>query len=407
MLNRLDDLKRIHTNKEKGIDNFISYNHSLPKLSNHISGIIKGRLGCITASSGVAKTKFTKFLTIIVPFLEIKRQRELNLPEKRIKTFYFCFEESRADFIDSLFCSYLGYKYGFNFSTIELQGKTKHIIDIDKITKDFYKEHDKEEFNELLSTVEIIEDVTNPTGIYNILKKHVHENGQIYFYNPKNDPKGHNKITLQDYENMIDAYKRDYSFFEYVEYDENLYTQVVIDHISLITEERENGIMLNHYDAMSKLVTVYIKRQLCDKFRFCAWIVQQQSMDSDNKQFGNNANLNLEKLKPSKSELGDNKIIGRDYSLIIGLFRPGLYINDKYMGYNLAATDLSYKDYLVSVLILKNRDGKTGVEIPTFCKGATNEFFELSGFYDKENSKKFDDLIIKLKEVNKDYIKWD
>ena len=62
MLNRLDDLKRIHTNKEKGIDNFISYNHSLPKLSNHISGIIKGRLGCITASSGVAKTKFTKFL---------------------------------------------------------------------------------------------------------------------------------------------------------------------------------------------------------------------------------------------------------------------------------------------------------------------------------------------------------
>ena len=55
----------------------------------------------------------------------------------------------------------------------------------------------------------------------------------------------------------------------------------------------------------------------------------------DNKSGENNDNFKLGRLEPSEAKLGDNKIIGRDYMVTLGLFNPAKFGIQNYLKYNM------------------------------------------------------------------------
>jgi replicative DNA helicase len=84
--------KRVEENRQNRLDgNYNSIPWSFDRLTDEYNypGWVKGKMYLVTASSGIAKSKFTKWLTIVSTYMKWK--------EKPFKTkiFWFALEESK------------------------------------------------------------------------------------------------------------------------------------------------------------------------------------------------------------------------------------------------------------------------------------------------------------------------
>ena len=114
---KFEDLIRVidrnKTIKENsGITSILS---PFERLSQVYGGFTKSSITCITASSGVGKTKFVKFLTIDNVI------RKTHGTHIKPKIFYFALEENATDFWLSFICSYLYKKHKLNISVTQLK----------------------------------------------------------------------------------------------------------------------------------------------------------------------------------------------------------------------------------------------------------------------------------------------
>lgn len=91
--------------------------------------------------------------------------------------------------------------------------------------------------------------------------------------------------------------------------------------------------------------------------------------------------------------LGDSKVTGRDYNLVIGLFSPYRYKIEEHSGYNIK----KLKNFYRSINIIKNRDGLADFKVPIFFDGATNYFQELPKSDDIEGMQRVYNYIETLK----------
>ena len=105
----------------------------------------------------------------------------------------------------------------------------------------------------------------------------------------------------------------------------------------------------------------------------------------------NNDNFKLGRLEPSETKLGDNKIIGRDYMVTLGLFNPIKYQLSKYLDYNTR----DFGDNFRSVHVIKHRNGIAGLAKAMWFDGAGNKFIELP----KAGTAELTQFINKLKNV--------
>ena len=103
------------------------------------------------------------------------------------------------------------------------------------------------------------------------------------------------------------------------------------------------------------------------------WNVQQQSAASESQQFTNSGNIIVDKLKPTPDYLGDNKLVGRDVNLMLGLFYPDRYGIEEYEGWDLTRIGRNHRE----LLILLNRDGIGSASLQLYFNGASNYFREL------------------------------
>jgi hypothetical protein len=147
---------------------------------------------------------------------------------------------------------------------------------------------------------------------------------------------------------------------------------VLIDHISLIQPELADGKMLTQHQAMSKLSSDYCLT-FRDKFGFTPVVVQQLAMDKENVETNFQGKTIEQKLEPSLNALGDNKTIGRDYNVVLGLFNPERYGIINHNGYDLNPLKSRYR----SLSILKDREGVADKKVPLFFNGAVDFFKEL------------------------------
>jgi hypothetical protein len=376
----LDKIKENKKVADSGNVNCIPFEW-LPKLRKVLPGIIRGTNWIISAASGVGKTQFSKFMFVYKPIEWVKAHPELGI---KYKILYFALEESKEEFMFSMISSRLYSKYSIQIDILTLQSMYEISLSdyiVEKI------EECKDYFSDLDQYIEIIDSISNPTGIFKYVRQYSVANGTHYYYNFKTDKEKNNIINWEEYNKLPDITAKDYAYSHYIPTHPNEYIGVVVDHGSLI--QPEQGAPTVH-EAMSKMSAEYGRKQIAKHYKYFFVFVQQQAAAGEQAEYTKMGGKIEEKFKPSLAGLGDNKLTQRDALVVLGLFAPARYNIQKYNGYDI--TKLA--DNFRSVEILKNRIGSGYVEDALYFDGRVNEFKELPSAQDM-NDKDYEYVIQK------------
>jgi hypothetical protein len=322
------------------------YEH-FPRLGEYVPGFFRGSRVKILSGTGVGKTKLAKYLSLIVPY-ELSKKHGL-----KFHTLYFALEESKEEFVDTMIVMMLKIKHGIVVDRLKLNSFYKEVIDEDTLAKviDVTKE-----VEDIMTHVTVFDDIHNPTGIFKACKKYADENGTHHY--TKTD------IPI-DGEKFMKIYDR------YEPYDPEMFTMVVVDHISLLEGEYDSQLKktLDRREAMQKWSSTYCMKGLTNKFKYICLNIQQVGMSSDDLN-----HFKANKLEPALADAGDNKTILRDDQIILTLYDPIRHDKDTHNGYNLRTL---HKDAYRSLAVIKNRYGRSNIKLGLMFEGATGRFEEL------------------------------
>jgi replicative DNA helicase len=347
---RVEGLKKIKEAKEEGKIFCIPFTN-YPKLAKSVPGIVPGMITMITASSGVGKTQTAKALAVREP-LEYAMKHDINL-----KILYFALEESKQEFIDSMICNYISIHCKIKIDILTLQGYREHALD-DSIMN-LIEMHMKD-IEKMLSNVEIIDSVYNPTGIYKYCRDFADRNGTHHYENRdfyKRNSKG---------EEIVEKTK---VYSHYTPNDPNLVVIAVVDHMSLLKPEKEG----NLHSAMAQWSTNFCLKQLTKHWNWAVVNIIQQEQSGEKEQFSNNGQSIQKKTEPSLAGFANNKEIQRDAKVILGVYSPDRYDYGEYHGYNIK----KFRDTFRAIKVLKNRFGPPNKYHHFLFDGASNRFAEL------------------------------
>lgn len=334
-----------------GVVNSIPF-HSLKLLNKFIPGIIPGILYKVTSHTGMSKTQFTKFAFVFKP---IEFCIKYNIPFTCI---YIALEESKEEFIDSLFIYILRTKYNLALNRFKLSGVMSLLLSDNELN--IIKEASKD-VELYMKHIHIIDDIYRPTKLYEEVRSIAEDYGKFEVHT---DYKGN-------------------EFEEYKPYHVNHKFLVVTDHISLIESEYDEELKtsLNLHKSMSKWHTDYLMKVITKRWKFTSVVVQQQSLESAKEQYTSKGDSILSKVIPSIDGLADNKTISRDDMVILGLFSPERYSIENFRGFNivnpLGKKDPFLGDNFRSLHILKARYGIPNKVVPLYFDGSYNYFEEL------------------------------
>ncbi len=357
---RVEDLRKIKEEKDAGKLFCIPF-QNYPKLAQSVPGIVPGMITMITAGSGVGKTQVAKALAVREP-LEYAVKNNMKL-----KIFYFALEESKQEFVDTMICNYVSQKSGIQIDILALQGYREKSIDA-KIM--LIIETYVEEMEELLSNVEVIDSVYNPTGIYKYLRNYADKNG-THHYEERVFIK--NKIDEDGKKYTVKEKVRPYS--HYVPHDPTQMTIVVVDHMSLLTPEKnkDTGNTMTQHQTMAHWSTNYALKQITKHWNWAVVNVIQQEQSGEREQFTMKGESIQKKTEPSLAGFANNKEIQRDAKVILGVYAPDRYGFEEYHGYDIRRM----RDTFRAIKVLKNRFGPPNKYHHMLFDGATNRFKEL------------------------------
>jgi len=311
----------------------------LPRFEEFNPGIEKAKYYLLTASSKVGKTQISDFLFVYNAFRQIK---ENNLPIKLVIK-YFSLEMSKEEKITQFLCYLIFVKSNMKLiiSPTNLRS-TRKAIPQDIL--DFIKEN-QDYIDEFLACVEFIDNIRNPFGIYNFMRKYAQENG---IQHKKTVDYGDGPIEVDDW---------------YEENNTEEYVMCIVDHASLLTAE--NGSSLNQ--AINDLSSKYFI-QLRNKYKQIPVLIQQQAASQESVD-----NMKANRLRPTLDGLGDSKLTQRDANVILGLFSPFRHHIPEYDGFDIKF----FRDNIRFLEILGGREGGAGTICPLYFNGAVNYFKEL------------------------------
>lgn len=305
--------ENIEKNKQrilKGLSNTITW--GFPLLENYLPGIEREKFYGITANVSVGKSKLAKYLFVTSPFDYWR-----NNPNETINILYYSLEESKSYFLLNMISYYLYKTYGIKKSTKEILSLKSPIDDfvlqrIDQL---------KPLIEELLKVVTIVDDLRQPTEIFKHALANIKEGSDTY--------------------NII-----------------------VVDHISLLLGEKGSP---TTREAMTKFTGEYCL-YLRDHKKCTICAVQQQAAETENLD-----HFKEMKLEPSLNGLGDNKLCGRDYNVLLGLFAPSRHEISNYRGYDVTKLGDNYR----ALWVLKDREGEANIVDHLYFDGRVNYFKEL------------------------------
>lgn len=363
-----DTVQKIKENKaniqERKKPNCIPFEW-LPKLRTVIPGIIKGTNWLVTAGTGIGKTQFTKYNFVYQPIKWIKDHPEAGLS---YKVLYFALEESKEEFMLTMISNRLYDQYQLQIDVLTLQSMFTEPLSDDLMKK---IEECEEYFSDLDNYIEIVDSISNPTGIYKYVRQYSLTKGSHFFYDFINDKEKKNvrkASTVEEYKILSDTKGLAYS--HYVPDNPDEYVAVIVDHFSLL--QPEAGAETLH-KAMSKMSADYGRKMITKHFKYVMIDVQQQAAEGEKAEFTKMGEKIEEKFKPSLANLADNKLTARDCHVVLGLFAPIRHNIKKYEGYDISQMEDKFR----SLIVLKNRIGSGYIEDPLFFDGKTNNFREL------------------------------
>lgn len=260
---------------------------------------------------------------------------------------------SKEEKMLSAFSNILYVKEGIRVSPTDLKSTKKDKILSEEILNIIEKY--KPYFEKIQEIVEFIDDVRNPTGIYYFMKEYADNNG---IQHKKRVEFENNKTGEKYFKDIDDYYEPD---------DPDEYVMCLVDHISLITKEKEDGRTLSLHESINKLSSKYMVL-LRNKFNYIPVIIQQQAAAQESLE-----NFKSNKLKPSLDGLADCKLTQRDANVILGLFSPFRHEIGAYQGYDIRF----FRDRIRFLEIIGGREGGGGTICPLYFDGAVNYFKEL------------------------------
>ena len=340
---RIEELEAQRENREKGKYNLIPWYDHFPRLSEYVPGLFKGEMVKILAGTGVGKTKFSKYVSLFLPF-ELYKKYGI-----KFHTIYFALEESKDEFIDSLIIMMLYIKFKISIDRITLNSYFKDVVSKDILNK--VREVEKY-VEEILQHVDSVDNIHNATGMYKYVRNYTEKVGKHHY----------KEVQFYDEEKKRTYIQEVYS--NYTPYDEDIFNLVVTDHVSLISPEAG----LSQHQSMGRWSSDYCRKQITKNFNYTVINVQQVSMSSDD-----NEAYKLGRLEPSLSDLGNNKEVARDDMLVLALYNPWRYEIKVHNGYDIS----KYKDKYRSLSVLKNRYGRDSLKVGLYFDGAAGLFKEL------------------------------
>lgn len=344
---RIEELKAQKGLRESGKFFYIPFKYHFPRLSEYVPGLLKGQLVKILAPTGAGKSKYARFLSVIMPFQLYKKYGI------KYKTIFFSLEESKEDFIDNMIVALLKMRHDISTDILEINSYKNNPIDNFLFNK---IEEVSSEVEEILEHVIIIDTVNHPTGIFQEVKKYVDSAGKhIYKERDESDK----------FEGSTDKV---YSHYE--ANDDEVIVLVVVDHVGLIKSEYDKvlGKKLTVHEAIAKWSTTYCVEVICKLWKCCVINVQQVGMSSDDV-----THFKAGKLEPTLSDGANNKEIIRDDHLVLSLYEPQRHELSEHNGYDLRILKDNYR----STTVLKNRKGKNNLKLGLYFDGATGLFKEL------------------------------
>jgi hypothetical protein len=344
----VDLFERVHQNLKTRRDRILSGKINcipwgLPRFEKESPGVEQGKYYLVTANSKVGKTQIADWLFLYNTVQQIL-DRGLNI---KLKVFYFSLEMSKEEKMLACFANILYLKEGLRISPVDLKSTRAEKVLSEEVLEVLLKY--KPYFDKILESVEFIDDIRHGFGMYNLVRKYALANGKIH----------KRKIEIDGEITEVE------DFYEPNDPDE--YVIIMIDHISLISTEKRNGVQMSLHESMTILSSEYLLK-LRNRFRYIPVVIQQQAAAQESVE-----NKKANKLKPSLDGLADNKLIGRDANLIIGLFSPFRHEIPDYLGYDVTF----FKDNLRFLEILGGREGGGGTTCPLYFDGAVNYFKEL------------------------------
>lgn len=349
-------LTRIKKNKdlrESGKQVCIPY--PFERLTNVLPGIEKGQHIGLTAGTGVAKSKLTRFLFIYSVYEYI--QENPNCGIKPV-IFYFILENSIQEVVDEMVCHRLKKAYRLDIDSKLLNSK-KAILSADVIEK---IEESRLYFKDLGKYLKVIHNVHNPYGIYKEVRTYMREHGEV-----------HEEETTDENNKVVKIPK------SYTPNDSETHVIVIVDNLNNIQKEKNHE---NKWAAMKDWTANYARMNLCKFYNCTVVTIQQQDLDSQKLTFSTYAGEAIKgKVVPSVATLAENKTTSQDFHLIFGIFHPRLYKFDSDLGYDLDLLEDSYRN----LSILKSNDTGSGFELGLYFNGASETFIELP--HPKTNAK--------------------
>jgi len=227
-----------------------------------------------------------------------------------------------------------------------------------------------DEVEKVLERVEIIDSVYNPTGIYKYCRNYADKNGTHHYEEREFIKK---KIDENGVPYTLKEKTKVYS--HYVPDDPNAINIVVVDHMSLLTPEKDKqtGNMMSLHQTMAHWSTNYALKQITKHWNWAVVNVIQQEQSGEKEQFTNKGESIQKKTEPSLAGFANNKEIQRDAKVIIGVYSPDRYGFEEYHGYDIRR----FRDTFRAIKILKNRFGPPNKYYHYLFDGATNRFGEL------------------------------
>lgn len=344
-------LKEIELRQERaalGFTNCIPF--PFKRTSQFHPGLEQGTYDIVTASSGVAKSQYARFMYVINSYEFIKENPNADI---RLKIFFFSLEESKEKFMMSIISYWLYTKHRKRVSVKQLRSIGQPGTYLNEDVLNLIKEG-KEYFADLEKYVTVIDNARNPTGIFKIMQSYNEERGHWTY----------KEVVINgEFTKIKDTFVHD---------DPNLYLMCIVDHISLLHTEKKDGVMLNLHSTIGLFSSNYAI-ELRNKYNNIIVVIQQQSAASEQKQYTFKGQSIDAKLLPSLQELGDNKLTQRDADNVFGLFAPDRYQIEECKGYDIKVM----QDHFRLLLKLKGRDGESNITTSLYFDGACNVFKEL------------------------------
>lgn len=301
---------------------------ALDRFSEYAPGIIKGNLDAISANSGIGKTTIAKYLYVFSA-IEFAIKQKLDL-----KIIYFALEESEEQFDYSLLSYLSKKKLNLRYNIVDFEAFNGVISNTDMLKIDGLKST----FEEYKSYIRLIDNVYNSYGLYATVREFARERGTFYM----NDVKLTGNTTVKNE-----------SWNRYVPNNPEEFVIVVSDHISDLSYNKDESSLS---DAINNW-TRYQRHYICKRFNYNCCAIQQQAAAQESLD-----NFRANKLKPSLNGLADNKLTGRSYLNVYGLFSPDRHEIRNYEGYETSP-------YFRVLTVVKQRYGHIGAELPIFFDG--------------------------------------